>query len=214
MIPPGPPQWAGPEGEGTQRLPSDSRLFPEEFWAWKAQAPAGFCRVCAAGSGAEGLFPLSAGQQGAQSVAVPYGRGGGKAGHTAFGPPPQCERVLRTRSRRPTPSRLRRAVVSKERISGYGWRCTSVSALFGSRLWKNCGSTPRFSVRLRRWALYQRSGAPGRPSGGRAGGCKQPRFTRGVKRSSHRTGPAPCTVCPEQMGFCGTQAMAGFCFQR
>ena len=40
--------------------------------------------------------------------------GRGKAWHTACGRQPQCERALRARSRRPTPSRLCRAVVSKE----------------------------------------------------------------------------------------------------
>ena len=74
-----------------------------------------------------------------------------------------------------------------------------------------CGKKPCFNVLsgpgLRRKVVYQRSGAPGQPSGGRAGGCKQPRFTRGVKRSSHRASPAPCTVCPALTGACGTRAV-------
>ena len=61
---------------------------------------------------------------------------------------------------------------------------------------------------LRRKALYQRSGAPGRPSGGRAGGCKQAEFTSAVKRSSHRTSPASCTECPALTCFCVTRAVA------
>ena len=51
---------------------------------------------------------------------------------------------------------------------------------------------------LRSSTPYQRSGAPGLPSGGRAAGHKQPRFTRGVKRHARRAGPAP--ACPGQTG--------------
>ena len=43
---------------------------------------------------------------------------------------------------------------------------------------------------LRSSTPYQRSGAPGLPSGGRAAGHKQPRFTRGVKRHARRASPA------------------------
>ena len=56
--------------------------------------------------------------------------------------------------------------------------------------------------------MCQRSGAPGQPSGGRAAGHKQPRFTRGVKRHAHRAGPAPCTVCPALTGVCVPEAVA------
>ncbi len=42
----------------------------------------------------------------------------------AFGRHPPCERVLRTRSRRPTPSRRCRAVVSREGMASAGERCT------------------------------------------------------------------------------------------
>ncbi len=42
----------------------------------------------------------------------------------AFGRRPPCERVLRTRSRRPIPSRRCRAVVSREGMASAGERCT------------------------------------------------------------------------------------------
>ena len=42
------------------------------------------------------------------------------------------------------------------------------------------------------------------PSDGRAGGCKQARFTPGVKRHARRASPAPCTVYPALTGVCGT----------
>ena len=46
------------------------------------------------------------------------------------------------------------------------------------------------------------------PSDGRAGGCKQARFTPGVKRYARRTGPAPCKVCPARTGVCVPEAVA------
>ena len=81
----------------------------------------------------------------------------------------------------------------------------SASALFGSRLHKESRfSTPGqalvcaealfhalFDFRLRRWALYQRSGAPGQPSGGRAARAAQPRFTRGVSKARVVQAPPP-----------------------
>ena len=39
-------------------------------------------------------------------------------------------------------------------------------------------------------------------------GHKQAEFTSAVKRSSHRAGPAPCTVCPALTGVCVPEAVA------
>ena len=55
-------------------------------------------------------------------------------------------------------------------------------------------------------SISQRSGAPGQPSGGRAGGGKQPQFTCGVKRNRLRASPAVRTVCPAQTGSRVTRA--------
>ena len=102
---------------------SDSRLF------WKAvrSEGAGFCRFLAGGGARKvcSLRTLSARQGRARKV-LPcrLAVGCGKARHTAFRRQSPCERVLRTRSRRPTPSRRCRAVVSKEGIARAGDRCT------------------------------------------------------------------------------------------
>ena len=63
---------------------------------------------------------------------------------------------------------------------------------------KACGgnNSPRVPLVL----PVQRSGAPGLPSGGRAGVCKQPEFISGVKRSRARASPAVRTVCLAQTG--------------
>ncbi len=95
---------------------SDSRLF------WKAvrSEGAGFCRFLA-GGGARKVcsFRTLSARQGRARKVLPcrLAVGCGKARHTAFRRQSPCERVLRTRSRRPTPSRRCRAVVSKEGIS-------------------------------------------------------------------------------------------------
>ena len=131
----------------------------------------------------------------------------------------------RTRSRRPTVFRplpensdkgkdfkiwgvVRRTLPYSAPVFGKSMAQTPGQALFaGNKAVFNAS----FCFRLRRKAVYQRSGAPGQPSGGRAAGHKQPRFTRGVKRHAHRAGPAPCTVCPALTGVCVTQAMARSC---
>ena len=75
----------------------------------------------------------------------------------------------RTRSRRPTPSRPApgRRVKGKDfKIRGRG---TSASALFGSCLGKEHGSTPGQAPVCVRKAVYQRFGAPAGPSCQRKG---------------------------------------------
>ena len=114
---PGPPMTQGRRRRSCCVFPS-ARGGKVPAVLWKSAA---FCGSSAVpmpfrGKNAPGAVPC---RKGRVRKGLPYrmAAGCGMFRLAAFGRRPPCERVLRTRSRRPTPSRRCRAVVSKEGIS-------------------------------------------------------------------------------------------------
>ena len=141
--PPGPPQLAGQGLSRRKGFPSTRCCFGRLF-----------------GRGSE-CPPWTVGREGRQSA---EGSGRRRVGRHL-----SVSVSCRTRSRRPTPSRPApgRRVKGKDfKIRGRG---TSASALFGSCLGKEHGSTPGQAPVCVRKAVYQRFGAPAGPSCQRKG---------------------------------------------
>ena len=127
---PGPPMTQGRRRRSCCVFPS-ARGGKVPAVLWKSAA---FCGSSAVpmpfrGKNAPGAVPC---RKGRVRKGLPYrmAAGCGMFRLAAFGRRPPCERVLRTRSRRPTPSRRCRAVVSKEGMKRAGERCARALALF------------------------------------------------------------------------------------
>ena len=238
IISPEPPWPAGRKAAGLQRLSFGSR----RECVRSLMGSAGLC------VGSVASFSGKECARGRVRKGLPYrmAAGCGMFRLAAFGRRPPCERVLRTRSRRPTPSRRCRAVVSKEGMKRAGERCARALALFrpcsgtafarrsvrpsfakGKALFNapfgsclqcsgfsaRCCSAParegvtfsRRSVRLlltkmqkvftasfcsclHRNDLFSALRGFRARSGGRAGGCRPPQCTCGVKRKAPRAG--------------------------
>ena len=130
---PGPPMTQGRRRRSCCVFPS-ARGGKVPAVLWKSAA---FCGSSAVpmpfrGKNAPGAVPC---RKGRVRKGLPYrmAAGCGMFRLAAFGRRPPCERVLRTRSRRPTPSRRCRAVVSREGMARAGERCTRALALFRPR---------------------------------------------------------------------------------
>ena len=121
---PGPPMTQGRRRRSCCVFPS-ARGGKVPAVLWKSAA---FCGSSAVpmpfrGKNAPGAVPC---RKGRVRKGLPYrmAAGCGMFRLAAFGRQPSCERVLRTRSRRPIPSRRCRAVVSREGMARAGERCT------------------------------------------------------------------------------------------